>query len=62
MDRIPLKLRLSPELIKKLKVLHGNYGELSRVVGELLEVYVKIKERHSIVDNTSLYEEVIKTH
>ena len=61
MDRIPLKLRLSPGLIQRLKTLHPSYGELSRVVGELLEAYVKVKERVPTVDNTPLYEEAIKS-
>jgi len=61
MDRIPLKLRLSPTLIEKLKKLHPSYGELSRVAGELLEAYVKVRERHPTVDQTPLYEEAIKS-
>lgn len=62
MDRIPLKLRLRPELVKKLKELHGSYGELSRVVGELLEAYVKVRERRPPMDNAPLYDEAIKLH
>ena len=62
MDRIPLKLRLRPELVKKLKEIHPSYGELSRVVGELLEAYVKVRERHPTTDQTPIYVEAIKLH
>ena len=40
MDKKQFKLRLQPELIAKLKALHPSYGELSRVIGEMLELYV----------------------
>ena len=60
MDRIPLKLRLSPELVKKLKELHPSYGELSRVVGELLTAYVKTRERRPVMDNGPVYDETIR--
>ena len=59
MDRVALKLRLNPDLIKRLKALHGNYGELSRVAGELLEAYVKAKERRPSMDYAPVYEEAI---
>lgn len=61
MDRIPLKLRLNLSLIQKLKKLHPSYGELSRVTGELLEAYVKVRERRPTVDNAPVYEEAIKS-
>ena len=62
MDRVALKLRLNPDLIKRLKALHGNYGELSRVAGELLEAYVKAKERRppTPIYYDPAYEEAIK--
>ena len=61
MDRIQLKLRLRPEVIKKLKEIHPSYGEVSKVVGELLEHYVKVRERCPTVDNTPVYEETIRS-
>ena len=59
MDKVALKLRLNPELVKKLKELHPSYGELSRVAGELLEAYVKAKERRPPMDYAPVYEEAI---
>jgi len=58
MDRIPLKLRLKPELIQKLKEIHPSYGELSRVAGELLESYVKVAENNK-AERDKVYERAI---
>ena len=62
MDKVALKLRLNPELVKKLKELHPSYGELSRVAGELLEAYVKAKERRppTPIYYDPVHEEAIK--
>lgn len=60
MDKVQFKIRLRPELVKKLKELHPSYGELSRVVGEMLELYVvskTTKERRPTMDNATMYEE-----
>ena len=49
MDKKQVKLRLSPETIAKMKLLHPSYGEMSRIVGELIEQYVKLREEEAIV-------------
>ena len=41
MDKKQVKLRINPEVIAKLKFLHPSYGEMSRIVGELVEDYIK---------------------
>lgn len=42
---VPVKLRLSTELHRKLQTLHPGYGELQQVMRELLEGYVQQVER-----------------
>ena len=52
MDRVVLKLRLLPSLVARLKGLHPAYGEVSRVVGELVETYVEtLKKREASRNN-----------
>lgn len=36
-----MKVRLRPEVVERLKAQHSAYGELSRVVGWLIEQYLK---------------------
>ena len=62
MDRVALKLRLSPGVITRLKKLHPSYGEVSRVIEELLEVYVKTKEGNPTMDSATVYVRVIKSY
>ena len=62
MDRVALKLRLSPGVIARLKKLHPSYGEVSRVIEELLEVYVKTKEGNPTMGSATVYEKVVKSY
>jgi hypothetical protein len=61
MDKVVLKLRLPSEVIGKIKALHPAYGEVSRVVGELVETYVKAARNREVQEKQKrLYKETVE--
>jgi hypothetical protein len=45
-DNVQLKIWVRPDLVQRLKAVDPTYGALSRIVGELIEDYLK-KVEHS---------------
>ena len=61
MDKVVLKLRLAPSVIEKVKALHPAYGEVSRVVGELVEAYVNTARHREVQEKQKrLFREAVE--
>ncbi len=43
-DRLPIKVRLAPEVYAELFRLHPSYGEASRVARELISTYILVRK------------------